>query len=313
MAKELKPKKTRMSTKAKRIVNEIDLENDNIKWTSIDSIYSEIRKRLKVHFKTHNQELLWNTIEKKDITFSTGQAGTGKSTIAILKALDMLINPDNKFKKITILKPIVQAGDEDYGFLTGDLKEKTTLYFDSFYYLFEKYLGSELTTKLINNKIIEEQVVGFARGANWGNQIVIIDEAQNLTKKGIITLLTRIENNCKYIILGDLDQSDIFKNPKDSGLYLATTSLIGIKEIGFVNFTDADIVRNPLITKMLNAIKDEEMRVEQEKILLTENYKTLPKNKLDLKELETLIINTIDRLGDKIGDKNKKNGFLKFL
>ena len=115
----------------------------------------------------------------------------------------------------------------------------------------DKIVGEDTRKKLVDNKVIEPLCISYLRGVNLDNCVTIIDESQNISKKGMLTLLTRIGYNCKYILSGDINQIDRFKNPNESGLKYAFDNLKGIEGIGFVEFSKEDIVRNPIISKIL--------------------------------------------------------------
>jgi len=210
--------------------------------------------KINIKCKNEKQKKFLESIDKNEITICIGDSGVGKSFLSIAKALELLTNVDNKYSKIYIITPIVETEGENIGFLKGSLSEKIDPYLFSIYYLVDKIIGEDYRKKLVENKIIEPICLSFLRGTNLDNCVVVADESQNITKKGIITLLTRIGYNSKFIISGDLNQIDRFKNPEDSGLKYVYENLNSIDNIGLVEFGKEDIVRNPLIGIILDRL-----------------------------------------------------------
>lgn len=210
----------------------------------------EIIKKPKEKFLTDSQEEYWNILENNQITFCFGPAGVGKSYIAMKKAIDLLWNEDNKYEKIIIVRPAVEA-EEHLGALPGNLEEKLDPYIYPSYYLLNKIIGKESREKLIQEGFIEVAALAYMRGWNVDNTILVFEEAQNATPSQIKLLVTRIGFNSKFFISGDLEQSDKFKDRTKSGLYDAKERLKTIKDIGIFEFNINDVVRNPLITEIL--------------------------------------------------------------
>jgi phosphate starvation-inducible PhoH-like protein len=213
-----------------------------------------ILKDIKFKAKTENQRKYYNLIEEKEIIICSGPAGVGKSMVSIIKALELLRDPKNNFNQIMVVKPIVEA-DENLGFLKGSLAEKIEPHLYSSIYLFEKIIGENAVKTLIDEGFLKLTAMAFFRGINIDNTILIAEEFQNATPKQGKTLLTRIGYNSKFIISGDLEQSDRFKSIKETGLYDIMNKCEGIDEIGLFTFEEADIVRNPIISKILNKYK----------------------------------------------------------
>lgn len=205
--------------------------------------------------KNEHQKLFCDLIEQKEIVICSGPAGVGKSMLSIAKALELLKNPNNEFEKIILCTPAVEAG-ENIGFIPGTISEKLAPFIFSSMYLVEKLIGKNNLKELMECHYIEVLGLGFMRGINIDNSIVIAEEFQNATPTQVKTLLTRIGYNSKFIISGDLEQSDKYKNLKESGLYDALTRLSDIDEIGIFKFDESDIVRNKLIGKILSKYKD---------------------------------------------------------
>jgi len=213
-------------------------------------------KKLDINFKTKSQEELWNLIETNQIVICSGEAGTGKSHISLLKALDLMRGNSKKYKKIYITTPAVEADGEKLGYLPGDVNDKLGPYMYSSIYLLKKILGDVKVNRMIERKHIEILALSYLRGVNIDNAILICEESQNLTIKTLKTLLTRIGENAKFILNGDLSQSDRVKNHKDSGLFFAIDKLKDISDIGIFQFKENDIVRNPIITLILKAFNE---------------------------------------------------------
>jgi phosphate starvation-inducible PhoH-like protein len=213
--------------------------------------YGEILlKRVHITCKNERQKQFIRMIDEKEITICIGESGVGKSYLSIAKALDLLKDSSRGYEKIYIITPIVESED-NIGFLKGDLEQKSFPYLYSIYYLFDKIIGEDIRKKLVESKIIEPLYISYLRGINVDHAIVVSDESQNMSIKGIKTLLTRIGENSKFIISGDLNQIDRFKKSEDSGLKYVYDNLQNIPEIGFIQFEKSDIVRNPIISDIL--------------------------------------------------------------
>lgn len=204
--------------------------------------------------KNESQKQFLDLIDQKEIVICSGPAGVGKSMISILKALELLKSPNNDFYQIILCTPAVEA-DEKLGFLKGTLEEKMEPYIYSSIYLFEKAIGKSRVENLLSRDYIKIIPLAFMRGINIDNAIVIAEEFQNATPRQVKTLLTRIGYNSKFIISGDLEQSDRYKDVKETGLYDALNRLTDIDEISVFKFSENDIVRNKVITKILDKYK----------------------------------------------------------
>jgi len=253
MAKKNK-KQHRKQQQQQQLENKQQTEEPQIENESDDQNNIKIKK-LDIVFKTKAQEEAWNLIEKKEITFISGPAGTGKSHLSLLKALDLLKRFPNKYKKIIISKPAIES-EEQLGFLPGDVDEKLDPYLFSSKYIFRKILGDEKTKRMIERKQIEIMALAYIRGINLDDCIFVLEEAQNCTKKQIKTILTRIGDNCKYIINGDTTQIDTKIKMEQTGLYFAMNKLCDVPQIGVFKFDEKDIIRNPLISIILDKLKE---------------------------------------------------------
>ena len=214
--------------------------------------------KLKIDFKCKNktQKDFVNLIENNQIVLSNGLAGVGKSYLSIAKSLQFL--KEERYKKICIITPAIES-EEKLGFLPGDLLEKLQPYLYSTYYLIDKLIGKPNRLLLMQNDYIEPISLGFLRGVNIDDAVLIFEEAQNCTKRSMKTLLTRIGFNSKFIISGDLDQidNDKIRKKSESGLYHAIKALSNKPDVGVIEFTkDDEIVRNPLIAMILKSFDE---------------------------------------------------------
>jgi phosphate starvation-inducible PhoH-like protein len=233
-----------------------NLTTENSKLTSEDRKSSkkerirQLVKQPKEKFLTKNQEKYWNILGENEITLCFGPAGVGKSYIAMKRAIDLLWDDTNKYEKIIIVRPAVEA-EEKLGSLPGNLEDKLDPYIYPSYYLLNKIIGKEVREKLKEEGFIEIAALAYMRGWNVDNTILVFEEAQNTTPSQMKLLLTRIGFNSKFFISGDLEQSDKYKDKTKTGLYDAKVKLSGIKNIGLFEFDIEDIVRNPLISEIL--------------------------------------------------------------
>ncbi len=226
--------------------SENNIENKTPKKERIRQIIKEPKEK----FLTTNQEEYWKILGENEITLCFGPAGVGKSYIAMKKAVTLLWDDKNKYEKIIIVRPAVEA-EEKLGSLPGNLEEKLDPYIYPSYYLLNKIIGKECREKLKQEGFIEVAALAFMRGWNVDNTILIFEEAQNTTPSQMKLLLTRIGYNSKFFISGDLEQSDKFKDKTKTGLYDAKVRLENIKNVGFFEFDTKDIVRNPIIGEIL--------------------------------------------------------------
>lgn len=221
-----------------------------------DIISQVVKKRPKSKFLTENQKVYYETLLNNQITICSGPAGVGKSYIAMKTAVDLLLDEDNGYDKIIIVRPAVEA-EEKLGALPGNLEEKLDPYIFPSYYLLNKIIGKEAREKLKEAEVVEVFALAYMRGMTIDNSILIFEEAQNATPKQMKLLLTRIGSNSKFFISGDIEQTDRYKDKKHSGLYDAITRFNGIGGIGIFEFGDRDGVRNPIITKILKRYEED--------------------------------------------------------
>ena len=216
-----------------------------------DLINSIVTKRQRKKFLTDSQKEYYDILCKNQITICSGPAGVGKSFVAMRAAIDLLCDPENGYEKIIIVRPAVEA-EEKLGSLPGNVEEKLDPYIFPSYYLMNKIIGKEAREKLKEVEIIEVFALAYMRGMNIDNSILIFEEGQNATPKQMKLLLTRIGFNSKFFISGDLEQTDRYKDKTHSGLYDALMKFKDVEDIGVVSFDNKDIIRNPLINKILD-------------------------------------------------------------
>lgn len=205
-----------------------------------------------VYAKTFNQAEYLKLLNEKDLIFSTGSAGSGKTYLAVVFAVSQL--KKGLVQKIILTRPAVEAG-ESLGFLPGDLKEKVDPYLRPLYDALYDMLGVEATNALIEKQVIEIAPLAYMRGRTLENAIIILDEAQNATLDQLKMFLTRLGFNSKMIVTGDCSQIDLPKSTK-SGLKIASNMLADLKEVGVIDFTVYDVVRHPLVGKIIERFEE---------------------------------------------------------
>jgi len=199
--------------------------------------------------KTLNQKLYLEAIEKHDMVFGIGPAGTGKTYLAVSMAVRCLL--EKKINRIVLTRPAVEAG-ERLGFLPGTLQEKIDPYLKPLYDALYDMLDVERVDRYIERSVIEIAPIAFMRGRTLNDAFVILDEAQNTTAEQMKMFLTRIGYNSKAVITGDITQIDLPVG-KMSGLVEARKVISGVEGIAFVHFNERDVVRHPLVQRIVRA------------------------------------------------------------
>lgn len=197
--------------------------------------------------KTDGQLAFIKAIEEKPVVFGIGPAGTGKTFLAVIYAVSALKRGD--VKRIVLTRPAVEAG-ENLGFLPGDLKEKVDPYLTPLYDALHDMLGNEQTEKLIEKGVIEIAPLAYMRGRTLNDAFVLLDEAQNTTASQMKMFLTRLGFRSHMIITGDVSQIDLQKNVQ-SGLVQSAHILEGLEDIAIIRLTSEDVVRNPIVQKII--------------------------------------------------------------
>ena len=199
--------------------------------------------------KTEGQHRYVKMVKNNDVVFSIGPAGTGKTYLSVAFALAAL--DANEVDRIILCRPAVEAG-ESLGFLPGDLKEKVDPYLAPLYDSLHTLYSESKLSQLLKNKTIEVVPLAYMRGRTLDSSYMILDEAQNATPLQMKMFLTRLGVGSRSIITGDITQVDL-KNPKESGLLQASEILSGVEGIGFVRLDEKDVVRHPLVMKIIKA------------------------------------------------------------
>tara|TARA_R110000772_G_scaffold221503_2_gene331917 strand:- start:1714 stop:2427 length:714 start_codon:yes stop_codon:yes gene_type:complete len=233
-----------MTTKGRKV------ESTNSKMSRKELIRSVVGRTPRKKFLSDSQKEYYDILTNSEITICTGPAGVGKSYVAMSAAVQLLMDETNSYEKLIIVRPAVEA-EEKLGSLPGNLEEKLDPYIFPSYYLLNKIIGKEVREKLKEADIIEVFALAYMRGMNIDNSILIFEEAQNSTPNQMKLLLTRIGFNSKFFISGDIEQTDRYKDKTHSGLYDAMSKFSELKEIGTYNFKMEDIIRNPIISKIL--------------------------------------------------------------
>ena len=205
-----------------------------------------------LEFRTPNQKNFYRTIGRNDVSFCVGPAGCGKTYLATHYALKNLAQ--NKYENMIITKPLVEVDGEKLGFLPGDIDEKTAPFMMSLYYNMEQIIGKERLDVLKKSGVVQVIPLAYMRGLTLTDSIVVLDEAQNATTSQIKTFLTRIGRGSKFIINGDLMQSDIRTS---NGLDDSIRRFTGVKRVGFSQFDLEDVVRHPIVSELLARYKDD--------------------------------------------------------
>ena len=247
--------KTLTEIKLNKDLREKNLIQENLKMQLLNNIENienfTITKTSKgdVVGKSKRQNDYLEILKNKQIIFAIGPAGTGKTFLAVAAAVSQLM--ENKFDRIILSRPAVEAG-EKLGFLPGDLKEKVDPYLRALYDSLYDLMPSDVATRKIQSAEIEIAPLAFMRGRTLNNSFVILDEAQNATYNQIKMFLTRCGKNSRMVVTGDPSQTDLTKQ-SDSGLIKSIRILEEIDDIEVVNFNSKDIVRDEMVSKIIEA------------------------------------------------------------
>src|SRR5213076_483057 len=212
-----------------------------------------LTRRTDLHGRTPHQLEYIEKILAHDLTLGIGPAGTGKTYLAVACAVDALER--DKVKRIVLVRPAVEAG-ERLGFLPGDLAQKVDPYLRPLYDALYDLMGFEKTGKLLERGTIELAPLAYMRGRTLNHSFIILDEAQNTTPEQMKMFLTRIGFGAKAVVTGDVTQIDLGRGQK-SGLIEARRILAGVRGIAFTDFTAADVVRHPLVARIIDAYDKE--------------------------------------------------------
>lgn len=231
-------------------------QNNRIEYFSelFDEEIARNTKGKSIRVKTLGQRQYIDAIRKNDLVFGIGPAGTGKTYLAVIMAINAL--KKNQVSKIILTRPAVEAG-ESLGFLPGDLKEKVDPYLRPLYDALHDIFGTDHTQRLIEREVIEIAPLAYMRGRTLDDAFVILDEAQNTTQAQIKMFLTRLGFGSKMVITGDTTQIDLPKGVK-SGLITAQMVLKDIPGISIIHLQQSDIVRHPLVSKIIHAYEKNE-------------------------------------------------------
>ncbi|NIM11901.1 MAG: hypothetical protein GTO45_07280 [Candidatus Aminicenantes bacterium] len=222
----------------------------------IDAIKDELSQKIKINIngklvypKTFNQKIYIKSIQKHDLIFGIGPAGTGKTYLAITVGLSLLFN--KTVERIVLTRPVVEAG-EKLGFLPGDIQQKVNPYFRPIYDALYHLIGFDRTSDLIEKEIIEIAPLAYMRGRTIDNAFILLDEGQNTLNSQMKMFLTRFGQNSKVVITADISQIDL-PEPKKSGIFKAIKILKDIKGIQIVYLNEKDVVRHPLVQRIIEA------------------------------------------------------------
>lgn len=251
--------------KSKELMDDL-IEIDEMNEVRRNQIMS-LQFSINCKFKNEKQKQMYNTIMSNRITFIKGASGTGKTLISLLTALRCIKDSNINIDQIVLTKPIVEiTSSKGLGALPGDINEKTLSYYTHFYDNLTKLIGNEATKYLKNNDVIKETILNYLRGSTFGKwdssgnpvgSFCIFDEAQNCSVVEMKTFISRMGEQSKLVIMGDSDQIDLKLNKNEKcGLDDAWDRLSGVEGIGFVEFSEDDIVRDPFLIEIMKRYKN---------------------------------------------------------
>jgi phosphate starvation-inducible protein PhoH and related proteins len=216
-------------------------------------------RRRTVRARGPHQIAYTKAMRERDLTFGIGPAGTGKTFLAVAAAVEALTS--DAVRRIVLVRPAVEAG-ERLGFLPGDLTQKVDPYLRPMYDALYEMMGFDRVGRLIERHVIEIAPLAFMRGRTLNESFVILDEAQNTTPEQMKMFLTRIGFGSRAVVTGDVTQTDLPRG-KESGLRHVSRVLAGVEGIAFIHFTAEDVVRHPLVQKIVSAYERQEAQQEQ--------------------------------------------------
>ena len=224
----------------------LDTHREDELQTLQKDVLAKTRRGEQIRAKTFRQRQYIEAIRKRDLTFCIGPAGTGKTFLAVVVAVQALL--DNKYEKLILTRPAVEAG-EKLGFLPGDLQQKVNPYLRPLYDAINEFIEPDKVPSLIERGIIEVAPLAYMRGRTLNNAFVIVDEAQNTTPAQMKMLLTRLGFRSRMVVTGDMTQTDLPSQQK-SGLATAFQILKNVEGIGFCEFSQKDVVRHALVQRI---------------------------------------------------------------
>src|SRR5208282_933700 len=232
--------------------------------------------------KSPNQRRYLEAIEQHDMVFGVGPAGTGKTYLAVAMAISALLN--KQVNRIILARPAVEAG-ERLGFLPGTLQEKIDPYLRPLYDALFDMIDVEKVDKMLERNVIEVAPLAFMRGRTLNDAFIILDEAQNTTIEQMKMFLTRMGNNSKAVITGDITQIDL-PNPRKSGLLDAINILDGVEGIHFCHFEDCDVVRHALVQRIVRAYESAKPVQQELPLALGEAIDVGPETRQERKQAQ---------------------------
>jgi phosphate starvation-inducible PhoH-like protein len=217
-------------------------------------VLARTRKGEEIRAKTFRQRQYINALRQRDLTFCVGPAGTGKTFLAVVVAVQALLS--NEFEKLILTRPAVEAG-EKLGFLPGDLQQKVNPYLRPLYDAINEFIDPEKVPNLMERGVIEVAPLAYMRGRTLNNAFIIVDEAQNTTPSQMKMVLTRLGFHSRMVITGDITQTDLLPH-QESGLTVALRILKNVQGISFCEFSQKDVVRHALVQRIVAAYEQHE-------------------------------------------------------
>ncbi len=218
-------------------------------------VLARTRRGYDIRAKTFRQRQYIQAVRSHDLTFCIGPAGTGKTFLAAVLGVQALLN--NEFERLILTRPAVEAG-EKLGFLPGDLQQKIDPYLRPLYDALYEFIDPEKIPGLMERGVIEVAPIAYMRGRTLNNAFVILDEAQNTTPAQMKMIVTRLGFRSRMVVTGDVTQTDLPQN-QASGLAIAQKVLHSVEGIAFCNLTKADVVRHPIVQRIVAAYEQHEM------------------------------------------------------